>query len=160
MSLGLNALNMVIAPFAARLEAQGERQKLQKLVRRTAQAALACALPAVVLFAVVGDWLLVTLFGSEFATAYWPLLILAIGQLANAAFGATGLLLNMTGFQRDVTRMTALAAGLNVMLNLALISFFGVLGAAGATAVSMLLLNIGLWGAVRRRLGVSSSAFG
>lgn len=158
-SLGLTALNMVVAPFAARLNAQGERQKLQKLARRTAQAALAFALPTVVLFAVVGEWLLVTLFGREFAGAYWPLLILALGQLANAGFGATGMLLNMTGFQRDVTRVVALAAGLNVVLNLALIPFFGVIGAAGATSMSLLFWNIRLWRVVRWRLGVSSSAF-
>lgn len=159
VSLGLTALNMVVAPFAARLHAQGERQKLQKLVHRTAQAALAFALPAVVLFAVLGEWLLVTLFGSEFAGAYWPLLILALGQLANAGFGATAMLLNMTGFERDVTRVVSIAAGLNVALNLALIPFFGVIGAAVATSVSLLFWNIWLWRVVRWRLGVSTLPF-
>ena len=127
---------MVVAPYAARLNAQGDQQKLQKLVRRTAQSAVAFALPVVVLLAVAGDRLLITLFGSEFAGAYWPLLILALGQLANAGFGATGMLLNMTGFERDVTRVVAIAAGLNVVLNLALIPIFGVIGAAIATSVS------------------------
>lgn len=159
VSLGLTALNMVVAPLAARLNAEGERHKLQMLVRRTAQAALAFALPAVALFAVIGKWLLVTLFGSEFAGAYWPLLILALGQLANAGFGATGMLLNMTGFERDVTRVVAIAAGLNVGLNLALIPFLGVIGAAVATSVSLLFWNVWLWQVVRWRLGVSSLPF-
>lgn len=159
VSLGLTALNTVIAPFAVRLNAHGEQHKLQKLVRRAAQAALAFALPAVVLFAVAGEWLLVTLFGSEFSAAYWPLLILAVGQLANAGFGATGMLLNMTGFERDVTRVIAIAAGLNVALNLALIPPFGVIGAAVATSISLAFWNIWLWRVVHRRLGVSSSAF-
>ena len=112
-----------------------------------------------VLFAVVGEWLLVTLFGSEFGGAYWPLLILGLGQLANAGFGATAMLLNMTGFERDVTRVVAIAAGLNVGLNLALIPFFGVIGAAVATSVSLLFWNVWLWQVVRWRLGVSSLAF-
>lgn len=159
VSLGLTALNTVIAPFAVRLNAQGERHKLQKLVRRTAQAALAFALPAVVLFAVAGEWLLVTLFGSEFSAAYWPLLILGLGQLANAGFGATGILLNMTGFERDVTRVVTVAAGLNVALNLGLIPLFGVIGAAAATSASLLFWNIWLWQVAHRRLGISSLAF-
>lgn len=159
VSLGLTALNLVVAPFAARLYAEGEQHKLQKLARRTAQAALAFALPAVALFAVFGEWLLVMLFGSEFAGAYWPLLILAVGQLANAGFGATGMLLNMTSFERDVTRVVAIAAGLNVVLNLTLIPFFGVIGAAVATSLSLLFWNVWLWRVVRWRLGVSSLAF-
>ena len=159
VSLGLTALNTIVAPFAVRLNAKGEQQKLQKLVRRTAQAALAFALPAVALFAVAGEWLLVSLFGSEFAAAYWPLLILATGQLANAGFGATGMLLNMTGFERDVTRVVAIAAGLNVALNMALIPMFGVIGAAVATSASLVFWNIWLWRVVHRRLGVSSLPF-
>lgn len=159
VSLGLTALNTVVAPFAVRLNAQGERHKLQKLVRRTAQAALAFALPAVALFAVAGEWLLVTLFGIEFAAAYWPLLILALGQLANAGFGATGMLLNMTGFERDVTLVVAIAAVLNVALNLVLIPLLGVIGAAVATSASLVFWNVCLWQVVHRRLGVSSLAF-
>lgn len=159
VSIGLTALNMVVGPFAARLYAQGERDKLQKLVRRTAQGALAFALPAVLLFVIVGEELLVTLFGGEFAGAYWPLVILALGQLANVGFGATAMLLNMTGFERDVTRVVAIAAGLNLLLNVALIPLFGVIGAAMATSVSLLFWNVWLWRVVYWRLRVSSLPF-
>jgi len=158
VSLGLTALNMVAAPFITRLHAQGEQHKLQKLVHRTAQGALAFALPAVLGFAAFGEWLLVNLFGAEFSAAYWPLLILAVGQLLNAGFGPTGLLLNMTGHERDVTRVVAVAAGMNVLLNLALIPLFGVIGAAVATSVSLVFWNIRLWFVVRWRLGIRSSA--
>lgn len=159
VSLALTALGMVAAPFAAGLYAQGERHKLQKLARRTGQASLAFALPATLAFAVLGKWLLATLFGDEFVGAYWPLLILALGQLANAGFGPTGMLLNMTGFERDVTRAVAVAAGLNVALNLVLIPFFGVVGAAIATSTSLVFWNVWLWLVVRWRLGIRCSAF-
>lgn len=158
VSLGLTALNMVIGPFFARLYANEERQELQKLARRTAQAALGLGIPAFVLFALYGEWLLVTLFGPEFAGSYWPLLILASGQLANAGFGATGMLLNMTGHERDVTRVVAGAVGLNVALNLALIPLFGVIGAALATSVSLAFWNVWLWWLVQVRLGIRCSA--
>ena len=159
VSLGLTALNMVAAPFAARLHVDAERHKLQKLVRRTAQAALAFALPATLLFVAFGDWLLVTLFGAEFRGAYWPLVVLAIGQLVNAWFGPTGMLLNMTGFEREVTRAVAVAAGMNVVLNLLLIPPFGVVGAAIATSASLVFWNVWLWLVARWRLGVNCSAF-
>ncbi|WP_231384372.1 flippase [Thioalkalivibrio sp. ALE23] len=159
VALGLKALNMVVAPYITRLYNQGEFGKLQKMARRTAQAALAFALPSVLVFALIGEWLLVTIFGAEFGAAWLPLLILGLGQVVNAGFGSTGLLLNMTGHERDVTRVVAVAAGLNVVLNLALIPLFGVAGAAAATSVSLVVWNVWLWFVVRQRLGIRCSAF-
>ncbi len=159
VSLGLTALNMVVAPFAARLHIEEERQKLQKLVRRTAQAALVFAVPATLLFVVFGEWLLVTLFGDEFRGAYEPLMVLAVGQLVSAWFGPNGMLLTMTRHEREVTRAVAVAAVLNVVLNLLLIPAVGVVGAAIATSVSLVFWNVWLWVVARRRLGVRCSAF-
>lgn len=158
VSLGLTTLDMVVGPFAARMHVEDERHKLQKLARRTAQAALAFAVPAMVLFVMFGEWLLVTLFGDEFQSAYWALVVLASGQLVNAGFGPTGMLLNMTGHEREVTRAAAVAAGLNVVLNLLLIPPFGVIGAAVATTVSLGFWNVWLWLVVRWRLGIRCSA--
>ncbi|WP_019570960.1 flippase [Thioalkalivibrio sp. ALE11] len=159
VALALKALNMVVAPYITRLYNQGEFGKLQKMARRTAQAALAFAVPSVLVFALVGEWLLVTVFGPDFGAAWLPLLILGLGQVFNAGFGSTGLLLNMTGHERDVTRVVAVAAGLNVVLNLALIPLFGVAGAAAATSVSLVVWNVWLWFVVRRRLRIRCSAF-
>ena len=105
------------------------------------------------------EWLLATLFGHEFGRAYWPLLLLAVGQLVNAWFGPTGMLLNMTGHEREVTRAVTVAAGMNVVLNLLLIPPFGVVGAAIATSASLVFWNIWLWLVARWRLGVICSAF-
>lgn len=157
VSLGLTALTMAAAPFFTHLHAEAERDELQKLARRTAQAALGFAILTLTLLAFWGEWLLVTLFGPDFSSAFWPLLILASGQLANAGIGPTGMLLNMTGYERDVTRVAAIAAGVNLALNLALIPLLGVIGAALATSVSMVLWNVWLWVLVQTRLGIRCS---
>lgn len=158
VALGLTTLNMVVAPFMTQMHARGEFHKLQKMARRVSQAALTFAVSAVLVFAVFGEWLLVMLFGPEFGAAWLPLLILGLGQVAHAGFGPTGLLLNMTGHEREVALVGAVAASLNVMFNLALIPLFGVTGAALATSASLVTLSVWLWFVVRRRLGVRCSA--
>ena len=100
------------------------------------------------------------LFGEPFAVAYLPLVILLCGQLVNAATGSAGPLLNMTGHERDTARGVAVGAGVSVVLNLLLVPPFGLYGTAAATAASLATWNILLWFAVRRRLGVDSSAVG
>lgn len=159
VGLALFALNMTAAPFVARLHAEGEQAKLQKLVTHLALASLAFALAVTLVFVVFGDWLLSTFFGTEYVSAWLPLLILALGQVVSAGFGATGMLLNMTGHEREVTRAVAAAAGLNVVLNLLLIPSFGVIGAAIATSASLVFWNVWLWLVVKSRLGIRSSAW-
>ena len=158
VALALFALNMAAAPFFSRLHAQDEHAKLQKLVTRLALAALAFALLVMLGFIVFGQWLLSTFFGEEYTSAWGPLLILGVGQVASAGFGATGMLLNMTGHEREVSRAVAVAAVVNVGLNFLLIPPLGVIGAAIATSTSLIFWNVWLWMAVRSRLGIRCSA--
>jgi O-antigen/teichoic acid export membrane protein len=156
---GLQIINMVVAPHFARLYSIGERDQLQRVVTASARIALFTALPAVLVFLLFGETLLQVVFGVEFARAYVPLTILAVGQLVNAGAGSVGYLLNMTGHERDTTRGVAIAAGMNVVLNVVLIPAFGMAGAAMATTASLVIWNVILWRAVRTRLGINSMAF-
>lgn len=159
VSFGVQAMNMVVAPQFAHLHALGDTRRLERVVKVSARAILFLTLPAVLLFVLYGKPLLKLVFGKEFGTAYVPLVILTFGRLVNSVMGSVGLLLNMTGYERDTARGMAIAAGGNIVLNLILIPVLGVNGAALATACSLALWNILLWRAVRHRLGINSMAF-
>lgn len=155
---GLQAINQVLQPYFARLHAQGELDRLQRLVTYSARVILLLALPPVFVMVAFGGPLLEFLFGAEYRLGSLALAILALGQLVNAAMGSVGMLLNMTGHERDTVRGVAIAAATNVVLNLALIPPFGLEGAAAATAATLLIWNLMLRYYVRIRLGMESSA--
>lgn len=159
VSFGLSAINMVVAPRFARLYANSDMAKLQRLVTVSARAILLCSLPVVAIVIFFGKPLLTLIFGAEFTPAYVPLAILVLGQLVNSAMGSVAFLLNMTGHERDTARGAAIAACGNVMLNLLLIPLFGTAGAAIATATTFTVWNILLWRAVHTRLDIDSMAF-
>jgi O-antigen/teichoic acid export membrane protein len=159
-AFGLQVVASVMGPRIAEVYAHGERKRLQRLATGAARVGLAFNLALTAVFLVVGPWLLPMLFGEPFAAAYVPLVILLCGQLINSVTGLVASLLNMTGHERDTARGVAVGAGVNVLLNLLLVPSFGLLGAAVATAVSLVTWNVLLWFAVRRRLGVDSSAVG
>ena len=96
-------------------------------------------------------------FGEEYADGRIALAILCVGQLTNALVGSVGFLLNMTGNERDVAKGFAIAAIINIALNLVLIPLFGIEGAAFATAVSMMVWNVLLYRQARAKLGIDSS---
>jgi len=77
----------------------------------------------------------------------------------NSAAGSVGMLLNMTRYERDTAKGLAVSAILNVVLNLLLIPLLGIIGAAIATAVSLITWKVLLWWVVRWRLGINSLAF-
>lgn len=53
-----------------------------------------------------------------------------------------GLVLLMSGEHREVGRIFALTAALNIVLNLAFIPFFGIVGVAVATACAIIFHNV------------------
>jgi len=159
VAFGLQAITMVVSPHFARLYAQGDLKQLQRVVTQSARLILLLALPVVFLVIVLGERLLSEVFGADYASAYLPLVILALGQLVNSAAGSVAALLNMTGHERDTARGVAIAAGLNMLINVLLIPSFGTLGAAAGTAFSMTVWNVVLWHSVRQRIGIDSMAF-
>ena len=159
VAFGLQAANAVIAPQFARLYAKQDMARLQRLVTASARAILLVSLPVATVFVLFGGILAGWVFGPEFVKSQAPLAILAAGQLVNVAMGSVGFLLNMTGHEGDVARTLLITAGMNIILNLVLIPPFGMAGAAIATTISLASWNIMLHVAVRRRIGINSTAF-
>ena len=156
----LQAMGAIVAPEFARLWAQGDRSRLQRLAVWSARLVLALALPAAVLFIASGEQLLSFIFGVAFVAAALPLAALCFGQLVNATAGCVGQLLNATGHERAAAIAVGLAAAVNVCLNAALIPPFGMLGASLATGASMVIWNSHMVYTVHHRLGLKPSAFG
>lgn len=85
---------------------------------------------------------LLALFGDEYAAGASVLRILVIGQFANAVAGPVGTILSMSGKQKENASIMLMAALCNIALNSALIPRYGGEGAAAASMICMLLLNL------------------
>ncbi|MEL6936225.1 MAG: oligosaccharide flippase family protein [Cyanobacteria bacterium J06607_17] len=152
----LASVNAISAPLIASLYAQGEHQQLQQLVLTTARWMFYPAFITAVGLMVFAIPIL-RLFGPEFVAARDVLIILNLGQLVNVGAGSVGYLLTMTGHQNQSVVVMGVSALVNVILNLMGIHFFGIVGAAMATAFAMALWNVWLYVLVVRYLGVRPS---
>jgi O-antigen/teichoic acid export membrane protein len=160
MSFTLGIVNVVIQPMIARLHTLGDHARLQQMITHTTRLSVAVTLPLALLLVSFGPWLLSTVFGAPYRLSYAPMTILAGGQLFNVAVGSVGLLLFMTGNERDAARAISLAVVLNVALDFALIPDFGTEGAAIASTASLIAWNMFLFNRVRQRLGLHPTVFG
>jgi O-antigen/teichoic acid export membrane protein len=158
VSFGLTATISAISPHFARAHAVNDMAELRRLVIFSSRLTVALAIIPVVVLVGFGQDLIILVFGAPYAAAIYPLLILALGQLAIAVVGPVSVLLAMTGHERDSAMVMAIAMVLNVALNTLLIPRFGPIGAAAATATSVAVQHTLLIWRVHARLGFVSWA--
>ncbi len=94
------------------------------------------------------------LFGSRYTAAAPALQILTVGFTVQTLFGPNGLTLVTVGRTKANLIGNLIAAALNVTLNAVLIPIYGIKGAALATAVSYISINLVYSGWIYRRTGV------
>lgn len=152
---GLTAVNTILAPMIAESYAAKDHATLDRLVRHAAKLTFIVTAAVTLALAIAGPWIL-GLFGKGFAeVAYVPLLIILGGQCVSAAAGPVGFLMTMTRYERQASWFMGFGAGLNVLLSLALIPRFGLIGAAIASASGIVAWNLSALLFVRTRLDVN-----
>jgi len=157
---GLQVVNPVIAPQIARLHAIGDKRRLQKLATSSARIVLVFNIIITTGFILLGRQFIMLFYGASYSEAYSVLLILLIGQLVNSITGSVGYLLNMTGYEKKTSLARVTTTVINVILTLILAYRYGILGAAVASALSLVIWNLMLYVLVRKYLVINSMAFG
>jgi O-antigen/teichoic acid export membrane protein len=101
-------------------------------------------LGACITMALIGEWLIVTLFGVAYQPAYPALLALLPGLLGLCY--ASILRLDLIGKNRPATvsLMMGVGALLNLALNLLLIPSYGIVGAAAASSIAYLAVTLAM----------------
>jgi len=152
--LGLLSASFVAAvyPVLARLFVD-DRNRLLLVFRRAFRLLLAFVLPAATGLAVTAPDLMPALFGAEFQTAAWALMILVWGQALDSINPLLAQTLRATDRERSVAAITGLGALFNFLANLALIPPFGLYGAAAATVASFLVVLAANLFVLRRTVG-------
>ena len=137
----INAVNTVLAPKISALNSEQNYKAIGKEVQHATKLITLGTLP-IVLVLVAFPSTLLSLFGPEFVEGKLVLIIVAVGLLFNALSGSVGQVLNMTKHQNELKKFTLISVIVNVVLNIILIKQMGIIGAAIASLVSNVTLNI------------------
>ena len=136
------------------LNARGDREGLCLAIREAVNWTFWPSLAAAAAILALGRPLL-WLFGPQFTEGYPVMMVLVLGFLARAAAGPSEFILNMLGEQRATACVAILAAFVNVGLSLLFVPRFGLIGAAAATAASLVMAASLNAVVARLRLGLS-----
>lgn len=142
MTLFTRSLVTIFTPMIANFYNNDQLDELNKLFRVAARWSFSLTLPLFLIVVVTGEDLL-KVFGQEFGIGWIPLIILAAGQLARAGPGGFSMhILAMSGHQYLKLMGDIVLAATNIGLNLLMIPRWGLTGAAIATGISILGVNL------------------
>jgi len=148
VSKGLQPVTGVLFPMASRMEALGQRDDSARLLEVGTRVNLALGLPLVTLLVVDGGALLRLWVGDGFSESASILAVLALANLGAASSLASTTLLFGSGKVGDLLRAEIFRYVMNLVLVILLYRWLGLVGAAAATLVSILLVD--LWLVTRR----------
>lgn len=137
----LGAFNLAFTPMIAELYHRGEIARLNELFKVSTKWAVYLSTPLFLVIWVAPDEFMTTLYGAHYSRGGLILAVLAVGQLVNVGTGAVFFLLVMTGQQRRLIEISAIALVVTVGLDCLLIPRIGPIGAAFGTV----LVGAGMW---------------
>lgn len=158
MVFGNSASNAVMAPLISQLYEQRNFSQLQKTVLAACWFSTASAI-VIGIITIGGSSFLLGFYGERFVEGTLVLVILGSAQILNSTIGPVGHLLNMTAYQDVNSKILATVVILNPILSYPAILYWGISGAAMATALVTILNNIWAWYAVFQRMNINSSIF-
>lgn len=155
--LVLFSFTLLFTPLAARFFAQGDRKSIGDLYWQTAAWVAVISFPVFAVTFALAEPVTVTVYGDQYRDSGTYLALLSLGYYVQAAFGFNGTTLMVFGKVKLIIAVNLLAVLVNLGLNLLLIPPYGAMGAAVATAVTLVAHNVFKQTALR--LGTSVAFF-
>jgi O-antigen/teichoic acid export membrane protein len=138
----LSALITIFVPIFSGLYAKKQFPEIKRNFSILTKWLSLTTTPIFMIFLLYPNQIINFLFGPNYVIAADVLRILAIGFMINTFFGPNGATLISMGRSYFILIATFSAAVLNIILNFSLIPIYGMIGAALASALSMLYINL------------------
>lgn len=137
-----NAINTITYPATSEYWNNGNLHILNKMINKSMRYT-ACIISLLALgVGFFAEPIISILFGANFIDAAQPLRILVIGVAIFGIFKSIGSTLAGIGRPDLSVKANATGAAANVILNICLIPIFGIMGAAIATTISLIVVSV------------------
>lgn len=140
--MGLQVVNIIIAPEVSRLFFDDNKVELQKLLTKSVRLSFVVSFPIIIILLFFGKDVVSLLFGSLYDPSYYLIVCLCFGQSVNVLFGSVGLVLNMTGNERAALRTQFFSMLLTFVLIIFLVPKYNSLGASISISLGLVCWNL------------------
>jgi O-antigen/teichoic acid export membrane protein len=138
--VALQSVNQIFSPTIADLHARGERVLLGRMFQTLTKWIIGLTLPLAFVM-IIFSRPLMRLFGPSFEAGWFVLVLGTVGQLINTGVGSVGYLLLMSGNQKRLVRVQIIMAVFVIVVTLAMVRPYGMVGVAAAVALANAIAN-------------------
>lgn len=142
LAIPICSFDTILLPVASDLYSQGKINEIRHLYTVTAKWLFYFAFPLFLVFFFLPENILLFLFGVQYINASTSLKILSIGYIGVILIAPRNQIILAMGRSKIIFLLAGIGAGSNVILNLILIPYFGINGAALATSISLILMAL------------------
>jgi len=135
------AFNVILAPKISELWKKGKMEEIRSVIKKSTVLIFWTSLPVSLVFGIFHSQIL-GLFGMDFKAGAFAMIILILGQFFNFLVGPSGLLLIVMEKQYVIQNIIVVGTAVNIAMNYFLIPVYGINGAAFASMISMIFVNI------------------
>jgi O-antigen/teichoic acid export membrane protein len=146
------SVSTIITPRMAELYGKGDVAELKKMIQNATRLIAILSIPLVFVLIFLNKFIL-SFFGIETSAGSNTLIIVSLGVLFSAMVGNVDQILNMTNNQKILRNITIFSFLVNVFLNYTLIPIYGINGAAVASLVSNIVINLLCVYYIKKKLG-------
>ena len=152
VAFGLAAISSISAPKFSETYNNGDQAGFKKVVNESSRLIFLSTLPIIIILLLFNKYILL-FFGEEFIAGTGVLYILLLGQLSNTFSGSLAFILQMTGNEKIFRNVLSIGLIINIVLNIILIPRSGIIGAAIASASSLIIWNVLSLIFIKKRFG-------
>ncbi len=154
VAMPLLVTNLVLPPIVAEMYAQNQTAKLERTVRAFSTLAGAPSLLILVVFMFLGKPILELVYGSYYQSGAVVLIILSAARLVAVWSGSCGTVLQFTGHQTSMLRVSLFTSPLFIVGALLVVRDYGPVGVASVSAATMILQNVLLVLVAKKKTGI------
>lgn len=147
-------MTAAIPSLYVHLMSRRRQSELESLLRVAASVAAVPSLAILAVYLPAGQFVLGTVFGPDYRSAYPILIALSLGHLSTVVTGPSALALTLSGDAAVVMRSTIAVGIVATVVGVAAATAWGGLALAAVTAVGVGVQNVWLFYQARSRLGL------
>lgn len=148
-----NAINNIALPIISAAWKDQKTDEIQSIYRKSSVNQLAIGLLLFIGIWANHEWLF-ALLPEVYSDGKWVLFWIGIARLIDVSFGVNGGILAITDLYRWETWFGLGLVVASIVLNLILIPMYGIVGAAIATGLSLVLVNLSRYILIKIKLGI------
>lgn len=150
----------ILPPLISSIHASGNINEFREMISKSTRWIVSMAIPIIMILMLEGKYILEFFYGPEFSAGYPVLVILTSGQMIKAFAGLIATVLMMAGEHKIYMKVNIIWGIINIILSVFLVPRYGMIGAASATAFSLVMVDVICIFIIKKRLSVLTLAKG